>query len=698
MAIIDYQQGMKIDPTQSYRVSGPNGVNYFTPAPGGGMYQGEGAPYQPPQVQSFNDWFAQQQQGQPDENGSMPFGGDPNNPWAQRYYQDYAAQNAPQAPMTDMAGLYANMYGASTGRSARDEGIGFTPDGQQIATNTGTGGGGGLFGNIGHIISQFGKNNPDPLDPASTSKRSAIGGLIRNPSESSPLTTLGSPTEHNVDIASLGPLAASNPAARGVGRVAGIVAGLVGGAAAAGAGGGAGAGAGADAGGAAGAAGSGGGAAAGGGALTGGTAGSGVTSGLIGGADGGAGLGGAVGGGTAAGGGAATGGGLTAGNVLQGGALANNLLNGGSSGTSTSGGGALSGLVGGGLSLAGANQALQAYEEAQRSAEAAGQFTPYNVHSGLSDTTFANGTATSSLSPQYQALRDQYLGNASAGASAAGAFDPNQAATQLYGQLQAQAAPGEATARANALAQLQGMGQIGLGVGDVVPGSGSAANPLYASLLKAQSDASLQRQNSAYGTAQTTADQLQQRALGWAGAGTALDTQAQQGIQQGAALGTAQSNAALGGARLAQMPIINQGALKGGVLSGVGTSLLGPGGLGGALTGIGNSIGNLFPGSGSGTTTTGSGTGMTSDLIGGPDGGAGLGGGSGVTSNLVGGSDGGGGLGGMFSDLSFNPGSFGGQYTGGFAGGSQPNFNYLPDGNGTTYKGGFLNAAAPGYS
>lgn len=302
---------------------------------------------------------------------------------------------------------------------------------------------------------------------------------------------------------------------------------------------------------------------------------------------------GAVAGTTAAGAGAASGtGGLTASNVLQGAGLASKALGGGTA----TGGGALSSTVGAGLNLAGANQSLQAYEEAQRKAEAAGQFTPYNVYSGMGSTTFANGAATSTLSPQYQQLRDQYLGNASAGASAAGAFDPNKAASDLYTQMQAEAAPGESQDRANALAQLQAMGQTGLGVGDVVPGSGSAANPLYAALLKAQADAGRQRQISSYSTAQDTANQLQQRALGWAGAGSSLDQQSTAGLAQGANLGAIQTSGALGGARLAQQPILSQGATKGGVLSGIGNSLLGPGGLGGAVGQIGTGIGNLFTG------------------------------------------------------------------------------------------------------
>lgn len=252
---------------------------------------------------------------------------------------------------------------------------------------------------------------------------------------------------------------------------------------------------------------------------------------------------------------------------------------GGSSGGIFGPGGIGTGLVGAGFSTAGANEALKSYEEAQRQAEAAGKFQPYNVFSGVGSTTFGPGGATSSLSPQYQGLRDQYLGNANAGAAAAGAFNPGQAANDLYGQLQAQAAPGESEQRANAIAQLQGMGTLGLGVG-ADTGAGPA-NPLYSSLLKAQADAGRQRQISAYGMAQDTANQMQQRALGWGGAGLGLDQSQLQQQQLGGYLGGIQSNAALGGAKLAQGPIMAQGITKGGMLSGVGSALTTPYGGGG---------------------------------------------------------------------------------------------------------------------
>lgn len=269
-------------------------------------------------------------------------------------------------------------------------------------------------------------------------------------------------------------------------------------------------------------------------------------------------------------------GGTPGGSVPNSGSANGSGVNGGLSG-------AIPGLLGGAASLAGSNEAIKAYEEAQRQAEAAGRFQPYNVFSGVGSTTFGPGGATSSLSPQYQGLRNQYLGNANAGAAAAGAFDPRQASNDLYGQLQAQAAPGEAEQRANAIAQIQGMGTLGLGVG-ADTGAGPA-NPLYSSLLKAQADAGRQRQISAYGMAQDTANQMQQRALGWGGAGLGLDQSQLQQQQLGLYGGGLQANSALGGARLAQGPIMAQGLTRGGILSGLGGALSGgPAGSNGVMT------------------------------------------------------------------------------------------------------------------
>jgi hypothetical protein len=253
----------------------------------------------------------------------------------------------------------------------------------------------------------------------------------------------------------------------------------------------------------------------------------------------------------------------------------------------------LGGLIGTGLGIAGANQGLLAYQDAQQRAQQAGNFTPYNVYSGMGSTTSGPGGITSSLSPQYQGLRDQYLGNAAAGSAAAGSFDPYQAANTFYGQMQGQAAPYEAQQRADAVAQLQGMGTLGLGVG-ADTGAGPA-NPLYSSLLKAQSDAARQRQISSYGMSQDIANQQQQRALGWGQAGLGLDQSQLQQQQMGLYGGGLQSNAALRGAQLAQLPLIYGGLSRGGLLSNMGSGMMNGTGAGGYL---GNLFGNVF-GSGS---------------------------------------------------------------------------------------------------
>lgn len=256
-------------------------------------------------------------------------------------------------------------------------------------------------------------------------------------------------------------------------------------------------------------------------------------------------------------------------------------------GTASGGGSALDGFLGAGANLLGSNEALKSYEEAQHNAENAGRFTPYNVYSGMGSTTFGPNSVTGSLSPQYQGIQGSLLSNAS-GALGAGAQDPQTLSNNYYGMLQKQASPYEAQDRANALAQLQATGTTGLGVGgDALSGP---SNPLYSSLLRAQSDAALQRQIQAQTMAQTVANSTQQRGLNYLNAGAGLDQLGLQNAQLGGQLGAIQTQGALGGARLAQPGILGQGATKGGALGGLGSSL---GGIGGLLSKFGGSLGNL---------------------------------------------------------------------------------------------------------
>lgn len=251
------------------------------------------------------------------------------------------------------------------------------------------------------------------------------------------------------------------------------------------------------------------------------------------------------------------------------------------------GGSAVGGLLGAGANLLGSNEALKSYEEAQHNAENAGRFTPYNVYSGMGSTTFGPNSVTGSLSPQYQGIQGSLLSNAS-GALGAGAQDPQTLSNNYYGMLQKQASPYEAQDRANALAQLQATGTTGLGVGgDALSGP---SNPLYSSLLRAQSDAALQRQIQAQTMAQTVANSTQQRGLNYLNAGAGLDQLGLQNAQLGGQLGAIQTQGALGGAKLAQPGILGQGATKGGALGGLGSSL---GGIGGLLSKFGGSLGNL---------------------------------------------------------------------------------------------------------
>src|SRR5262245_12921098 len=155
----------------------------------------------------------------------------------------------------------------------------------------------------------------------------------------------------------------------------------------------------------------------------------------------------------------------------------------------------LPGMIGTGLDLAGANQMYQAYQRAAQKAEEAGKFTPYNVYSGMGTTSFGPGGVTSSLSPEASGLQSDYL--AAARSAAAGSQNPNDIANQTYALMRQQASPFEEEARANLRANLAQTGTTGLGIGADIGGAGPA-NPQMAALLKAQSDADIQRQLQSY--------------------------------------------------------------------------------------------------------------------------------------------------------------------------------------------------------
>src|SRR5262245_48670887 len=166
-----------------------------------------------------------------------------------------------------------------------------------------------------------------------------------------------------------------------------------------------------------------------------------------------------------------------------------------------------------------------------------------------------------------------------------------------------QASPFEEEARANLRANLAQTGTTGLGIGADIGGAGPA-NPQMAALLKAQSDADIQRQLQSYTPGQNIARQTAQRGPAFRKSAGDLDQQALEQGKLGGYLGGLQSNAALRSAQLQMMPLLGQGQTRAGVLSGLGDKLsqggggITPGQAGAAAVGAAGAFG----GGGAGAT------------------------------------------------------------------------------------------------
>jgi hypothetical protein len=219
--------------------------------------------------------------------------------------------------------------------------------------------------------------------------------------------------------------------------------------------------------------------------------------------------------------------------------------------------------IGGGLSLFGSMNAADKYSSAADKAAQASKFTPYNVYSGFGSGTFDPGSpgtpgrpgyrtggessistggvwhpgtagtpataasATASLNPQYQALRDQFMGQANSQLGAFGNYNPDQASADIYGKLASLSAPDEARARSDMESRLLAQGMLGSS------GGGIQQQALFDSQGKARTARELQ----AYTTAQDTLDRMQGRAINATNAASGLDSLALQNLNLGGAFG-----------------------------------------------------------------------------------------------------------------------------------------------------------------
>jgi hypothetical protein len=220
------------------------------------------------------------------------------------------------------------------------------------------------------------------------------------------------------------------------------------------------------------------------------------------------------------------------------------------------GGSTLTNLLGAGIDYAALQQigkeATALGREAETRATAAGAaanvpFTPYTVTSGAGSTAFGTGpggapTATVTASPEYEALRQQALGQAG---TALGAIDPANAAQSLFNRAEALAGPARERETEALLSSLGARGLLGVSRNlPTVGGTTAGVNPYLESLLSAQrtAQANTALQAEQFGTQEAT----RQAALaqGLISTGQGIDTSAMGTLTQGANLGNLATSAA----------------------------------------------------------------------------------------------------------------------------------------------------------
>ena len=239
-------------------------------------------------------------------------------------------------------------------------------------------------------------------------------------------------------------------------------------------------------------------------------------------------------------------------------------------------------IVGGAISYFAAQDAADSYSGAADRAAGATKFSPYNVYSGFGSGAFkpasagtpgywaggappgaprpagsafggltargrqyggtgtwvpgtpaTQASATATLNPNYQGLRDQYLSQARGFGGALTSYDPNKAAQDLYGQL-TQIGASNRQQQTNAFEnRLLSQGQTGLEQG--------GENPLMRAYQNAQGQEDLQRQLSAFGMSQDVIDKLLNRSISASNAAVGLDQLPLELLNQGGVFGGRQS-------------------------------------------------------------------------------------------------------------------------------------------------------------
>lgn len=213
--------------------------------------------------------------------------------------------------------------------------------------------------------------------------------------------------------------------------------------------------------------------------------------------------------------------------------------------------------------LGGSLIAANASGNAADSAAAAAQFDPMNINTGIGTVTAQDGTVTTQLSPELQALRDQLYGQAGQGLQAFQTFDPNQAAGLFTNQLAALAAPQEQQQRLSNENRLMQQGLL-----DSTLGINRTGNLLQQQNLAGQSRA-LQGQQ--FGQQQQRG--IFDQAMGFLNAGTNLDTLAANQLSPFASIGGAQTAGNIAGANFQFQAGMNEADMISGFFNNLGTSL-----------------------------------------------------------------------------------------------------------------------------
>jgi hypothetical protein len=214
----------------------------------------------------------------------------------------------------------------------------------------------------------------------------------------------------------------------------------------------------------------------------------------------------------------------------------------------------LTGLAGAGIDYAAlqaiSNEAKTLGRETEQRATAAGAaanvpFTPYTVTTGAGSTAFGGTgeapTATVTVSPEYEALRQQAIAQSG---QALGAINPQQAAESLFQRSEALAGPARQRETEQLLSSLGARGLLGVSRNlPTVGGTTAGVNPYLEALASAQRTA--QANTALEATQFGTAEAQRQAALaqGLLTSAQGIDTQALQTLTQGGNLGQVKTQA-----------------------------------------------------------------------------------------------------------------------------------------------------------